>query len=146
MSEPVVFRHRRFGELHASEASILEFPGLPGFPNARRFVVRQHDLGDDFAWLISLDDADLAFVIADPCAYVIDYAPRFESRGLTGLEYCEGDELQVVAMVTFPDGGMALNLAAPVLINLRSQKAVQSILEDGDWSTRHRIEEKPDSA
>ena len=140
MSAVEKFEHRRFGELQTDASSVIEFPGLPGFPRARRFVVRGHDLGSAFAWLISLDDPELAFVIADPWAYVPAYRPSLDSRSLAAIDCEPDDELHIVSLVTFPDSALALNLAAPLVINLRSRKGHQVVLEDDAYSLREIIE------
>ena len=62
----------RFGRLAFEESELLHFPGLPGFPEAKRFLIRHHDRESHFAWLISADRPDLAFVVADPWLFVPD--------------------------------------------------------------------------
>ena len=139
MSQAIRFNHSRFGELSTDGAALLQFPGLPGFPAARRFIVRDHDRGTGFAWLISVDDPNLAFVIADPWDYRPDYSPSLDAHALRAVDYEANDELQIVTLVSCQDGRLALNLAAPILINVRAQKGVQVILSDDTYSPRELI-------
>ena len=56
----VVIDHRRFGRLEIPESDVLRFDGLPGFPEAERFALLAHDRHAAFAWLVCLDDPELA--------------------------------------------------------------------------------------
>lgn len=131
-----VIHHQRFGEIQSSPEEVVEFPGLPGFPAAHRFVVRGHDRSDIFAWLISCDDPRLAFAIVNPWLYVIDYAPELKRRDLENLKFEDTDELQILAIANVHKEHVYLNLAAPLVINLRTRKGVQVILDGERYSAR----------
>lgn len=136
MSERVQIRSGRFGVVDADPAELVELPGLPGFPRARRFVIRSHDRGTAFAWMLSADDPDLAFVIANPWELVPEYAPVLPPRVLRALEVESERELQLVAIASVSPEGATLNLAAPVAINPRTRRGMQVLLESGEWPTR----------
>lgn len=132
----LVIHHQRFGEIQTRAEEVVEFPGLPGFPAARRFVVRGHDRSDIFAWLISCDDPRLAFAIVNPWLYVHDYKPQLKRRDLENLEFEETDELQILAISNVQKDHIHLNLAAPLVINLRTRKGIQAILDGEHYSAR----------
>lgn len=136
MSERVQIRSGRFGVVDADPAELVELPGLPGFPRARRFVIRSHDRGTAFAWMLSADDPDLAFVIANPWELVPEYAPELPPRVLRALEVESERELQLVTIASVSPEGATLNLAAPVAINPRTRRGMQVLLESGEWPTR----------
>ncbi|MDJ0866948.1 MAG: flagellar assembly protein FliW [Myxococcota bacterium] len=136
MTERLQCDTTRFGRVEADAAEVIEFPGLPGFPGAQRFVLRQHDRGAVLAWLVSLDDPDLAFVVVNPWHLVPDYAPAVAARELRLLDVESADELEVVVIATVADGTATLNLAAPLLIHPGSRRGVQVILDDDRYSTR----------
>ncbi|HEY8493207.1 MAG TPA: flagellar assembly protein FliW [Myxococcota bacterium] len=138
MSEPVRIRSARFGEIEAQAAELIEFPGLPGFPAARRFLVRRHDQGDGLGWLLCADDPELAFVVASPWTFVPDYAPEVAPRWLRALGAERAEELEWLALATVDETGVALNLAAPLLIHPRTRRGMQVIL-DGDYPLRERV-------
>lgn len=69
MSEVIRFESRRVGTIEVGEADIVSFDPLPGFPNKTRFVVVEHADSAEFAWLVCLDDPDLAFVVASPWTF-----------------------------------------------------------------------------
>lgn len=126
----------RFGPVEASEEEILSFPGLPGFPDARRFVVRGHDRGWELGWLISMDVPELAFVVTDPYQFFPDYAPALDDELLRGLEVQAAEELAVLVIASVREGDVTLNLAAPLVINSRTRAGVQLILDQSNYPTR----------
>jgi flagellar assembly factor FliW len=139
VSDRIEIATERFGVVDADPSEVVELPGMPGFPRARRFVIRGHDQGTAFAWMLCADEPSLAFVIANPWELVPGYAPDFSSRVLRALEVESADDLQLVAIASFSGDGATLNLAAPVAINPRTRRGMQVILESGDWPTRAAV-------
>lgn len=129
------FESERFGAVEADARDLIEFPGLPGFPHARRFLVRRHDRGSDFAWLLCADDPALAFVIATPWRFVPDYDPEIAPRWLRALGADDVAALEIVSLATVSGGAVTLNLAAPILIHPPTRRGMQVILE-GEWPLR----------
>lgn len=130
----VAIEHRRFGRLEIPESDVLEFDGLPGFPSARRFALLAHDRDEVFAWLVSLDDPDLALVVTDPGPFFPDYRPGFATDRLAGLGAASRDEVEVLVVVNLRRGEPTLNLLAPVALCARTRRGAQWILEDGGLS------------
>lgn len=135
-SARVRFPTTRFGEIEAGADELLQFPGLPGFPEARRFLVRRHDRSSPFGWLLCADDPDLAFVVASPWHFVRDYAPSLHPRWLRALGADEADELEILAFATVTPEGVTLNLAAPILVHPGTRRGMQAILDGGELPTR----------
>ena len=139
MSDQVVFENNRFGVIEVAESELLLFPGLPGFPNARRFVVMEHDRDVYFAWLVSMDDPDLAFAIADPWQFFPDYDPPVELRHLHALGVEGPKDLEIMAIATFVGEHARLNLAAPLLINPRNRRGAQVIFDHSHLSPHEEV-------
>ncbi|NNL68309.1 MAG: flagellar assembly protein FliW [Myxococcales bacterium] len=138
-----VIETTRFGRLEVDGSEAFRFGGVPGFPNAERFVLMEHDHqpeeGSVFAWMISLEIPDLAFVVADPWQFFPDYRPPLEPRHLKSIGVEAAEEFELLAMVSFQGGETSLNLAAPILINSRERIGAQVILEAEDLSVRQAI-------
>lgn len=135
----VRFTTARFGEIEAGDDEILRFPGLPGFPSARRFLVRRHDRSSCFGWLLCADDPELAFVVASPWQFLPDYAPALEPRWLRSLGAENPEELEVLTLATVTPDGVTLNLAAPILIHPGTRRGIQAILDGGEHPTQARV-------
>lgn len=131
---------KRFGELDVPPDSIFQFPeGLVGFPGAHRFVLLDHRPGSTFKWMLSVDDPELAFAVADPADLVVGYVPPFEAAARAVA--AEPSDLVLFALVTIPSNPteMTVNLMAPVAVNLRSRVARQLVLEEAGLSPAHRV-------
>jgi reactive intermediate/imine deaminase len=122
----------RFGSLEITSDRLIEFPaGLPGFENLRRYSLF-HPEGEgaspNFFIMQSVDDPTVAFHIADPARFGIDYqiALSDEQAALIGL--ADPADAAVVVML-IKDFTAALPLRAgiyaPLVIDSRSRRGVQ---------------------
>jgi len=130
---------RRFGTLEIPESDCIRFGGLPGFPDADRFVVMQHDEASVFAWMVSVEHPNLAFVVTDPWQFFPDYRPPIERPHLRQIGVESPEDFELLVLVSFRDEAVTLNLAAPVLINARGRKGVQLILDSSEYGVREEI-------
>ena len=74
MGELIRFESRRVGKIEVSESEVVRFEPLPGFPNRSRFVIMEHAEASELAWLVSIEDPDLAFVVASPAPGLFEVA------------------------------------------------------------------------
>ncbi len=139
MGETLVVETNRFGRIEVDSQAVLYFNGLPGFAKARRFVVMDHVETESFSWLVSVDDPDLAFVIANPWHFFPGYDPGVSPRHLAGLEIEDAGDLEIVVLASFQGRNVTLNMSAPLLINRGSRRAAQVILDDPRYSTREEV-------
>lgn len=139
MSDLIRFESRRAGAIEVHAADVLEFEPLPGFPNRKRFVLMEHGERSELAWLVSLDDADLAFVVTNPWTFFPSYDPPVAMEHLAALEIEKREEAEVLCLVTLDSTAIHLNLLAPLLINVSTRRALQIVAEDRRYSTRMRI-------
>ena len=139
MSEVIRFESRRVGAIEVEEEDILRFESIPGFPNKTRFVVVAHADSADFAWLVCLDDPDLAFVVASPWTFFPNYDPPVERDHLATLLIEKKEEVELLNIVTLIGKEIYLNLAAPLLINASSRRGIQVVSDDPRYETRAAI-------
>ena len=131
---------KRFGTLAVPADRVFRFAsGLIGFPSAKRFVLLDHRTGSPFKWMLSLDDPELAFAVANPGELVASYEPPLK-RAAKQLSAKEED-VALFALVTIPSDPteMTMNLMAPIAVDLKSMTAEQLILDRPDLSPAHRI-------
>jgi len=136
MSELIRFESRRVGEIEVAASDVLNFEPLPGFPEKRRFVVMEHAADSAMAWLVSLDDPDLAFVVTSPWSFFPQYDPPIEREHFATLGIEKRDELELLCIVTLSGKEIYLNLAAPLVINAASRKGMQVVSDDPRYTTR----------
>jgi flagellar assembly factor FliW len=138
---------RRFGSFDVPADRVLTFPqGLIGFPDASRFVILDHRPGSPFKWMLSLDDPELGFAVANPCELVAGYEPPVElAARLLGVA---PEDVALFVLVTIPSDptAMTVNLMAPVVVDLKTRRARQLVLDGSRLETRHRVLVAPQSA
>ena len=128
----------RFGDVEIDDARVIQFPaGLLGFSSYRRFALLQPDEQGVFFWLQSLDAPDLAFVVTDPALWVTDYQAQIRREQMDELAMAELADAQVLVIVNKRDGALTANLQGPLVVNARNCTAMQLVLAEKRWTTRH---------
>lgn len=130
----------RFGTVEIDDDRIIEFPaGLLGFSNFRRYVLLQPDDDGIFLWLQSLDTPELAFVVTDPVSWVSDYNATIRREQMEALGLDRFEDAQVFVIVNRDGRALTANLQGPLVINTRNRTAMQLVLAEKRWTTRHEI-------
>ena len=106
-----------------------------------RFFLYVDERVAPLAWLHSLDDANLAFLVCDPFTFFPDYEVRVTLPGALRKQMGESRDLRVMAIVTIHAdfAHSTVNLLGPLVINARSRNGWQIILEDDELTTRHQL-------
>ena len=130
----------RFGVVDLDEKRIITFPaGLLGFSSYKRFALLQPNDEGVFYWLQSLESPELAFVVSDPTLWVSGYEASIRREQMDELALANLDDAQVFVIVNKYGQTLTANLQGPLVINLVNQKAMQLVLADKRWTTRHEI-------
>lgn len=117
----------------------LEFVGpIAGFPQHRNFVLVDLDASGLLCSLQSLEDPNLRFLVLPPAPFFADYEPELTDDWAEQLEITSADEALVLLIVTAGESAAdaTANLLAPVVINLRTRRAAQVVLEDASLPLR----------
>lgn len=136
---------RRFGDIEVPNELAISIPdGILGLPDAKRYVLLEHDSeGTPFKWLQAIDNPDLAFIVMDPHLLVDPYDVRFdgETSAKLGVSVA-GKEFAMMAIVNIPRENpiaMTINLRAPIIVHLEKRVGWQVILPNEDYPIRHRL-------
>ena len=132
----------RFGEVDITEDKIFAFRhGLPGFPAEKSFALLPYQADSPFSFLQSVTDPDLTFLVVDPFIYFPDYEFDLDDTVAGELGLTADAPPAIVNIVTVPKKmtDMTANLLAPIIINKQTKQAVQLVLENTGYSTRHRL-------
>ena len=139
--------------MHGEAQSDQELPelhfasGLPGFPDARRFVlVRIGDELSPFSVLRSLDDASehpdgIEFVVTHPALFFPDYEPEIDDDIANRLELKSADDALLLVIVTVADpvASSTANLLGPIVVNRHTRAAAQAVLGNSSYATREAL-------
>ncbi|HKU69059.1 MAG TPA: flagellar assembly protein FliW [Candidatus Baltobacteraceae bacterium] len=135
----------RFGDVTFQETDVFEFPwGLPGFADQRRFLALSLAEQPSFVWLQSIDDPNLALPAADPWRIFQDYEPRIPAYATEALALQNPEDFTIlcVVVVTKEAEEMTMNLMAPIVVNLKTRRARQVMLENSPYAVRTPIPRK----
>lgn len=121
--------------------------GLPGFPDARRFVlVRLGDELSPFSVLRNLEgDPDDApgpeFVVTHPGLFFPDYEPEIDDDTAGRLELKSADDALLLVIVTVGDpvAASTANLLGPIVVNRHTRAAAQAVLGSSGYATREAL-------
>lgn len=143
---------KNFGTISYEPDSELEFPGgLPGFDSRKRFVALRFVESDPLVYLQSLEDPALCFITMPVLSVNRQYQLKVSGDDLSqlGLPASRqpriGEDVFCLSVISIRETGPTANLLAPIVINLKTRKAVQAIAPEGGYSHRHELapEEAP---
>ena len=139
---PETFVSERFGEIVYTQDDVLSFPrGIPAFENNRSWVL----VGDEdnaVKWLQNIEDGALALPVTTPDAVMPDYNARIPEDELELVGSMDPSDLALLIVVSIPEGApwnMTANLRAPILLNLKTRRAVQVIALNEEYPIRHVV-------
>ncbi|WP_406944703.1 flagellar assembly protein FliW [Halobacillus sp. SY10] len=128
-----------FGAIEIEKKDCVEFPaGLPGFESYQSFVLLPVDeLGTYFA-LQSVEEAGLSLIVTNPYYFYKDYEFDIDEEDL-GIGRPEDVAVYNVVTLRDPFEMSTLNLQAPIVMNTTKGTAIQLILNNPDYKTKHPL-------
>ena len=117
-----------------TEPDLLELTvlgGLAGFAGAERFALVEVSETSPLFRLCSLDQPGLEFLVVPPPVFFPGYAPEIDdvSAVRLGLSDVEDALLLIILTVGSDVSAATANLMAPVVINARTRRAAQVVVE-----------------
>ncbi|MBP3676887.1 MAG: flagellar assembly protein FliW [Agathobacter sp.] len=136
---------RIFGTIDVADDKIIKMEkGMIGFPHLTHFALifdeEKKEKKFKIMWLQSMDDGDIAFPVVDPITVKDDYQPSVSEEIIAPLGEMTGDNAYLLVTVTVPKSieEASVNLKAPIVINMATNKGAQVITED-DYPVKHKI-------
>ncbi len=134
------------GEITVEEKDIVVFKqGLPGFERLRKFAVIALEDTRPIQWLVSLEDKEVSLPVIDPWMVRYDYHLDIPKNIVEYLNITKEDKVFIITVIRIPDSKpdtMTVNLAAPIIINLDNNLALQYIPEKSEYQLRHLVKEE----
>lgn len=114
--------------------TLFNFPqGIAGFEECTRFKLFHEEGKPTVFWLQSVDDTGVMFPIVTPEALDIEYQIELSDAdcALIGMQGTEDVVVVVIVYRSEAEGGkIAANTRSPVILNLKSRKGMQKVLQD----------------
>jgi flagellar assembly factor FliW len=134
--ETITLETSRFGQLEVPKASIITVVnGVIGFPEWIKYTLLEYN--PPFSWLQSVENGSLAFVVVNGAEFGDDYSFPLPI-GDRDLDLKEDDDVAVVNLVSVRPNPTetTVNLKAPIIVNLRTLKGRQLVLDDSRFPVR----------
>lgn len=132
----------KFGEVDFEENEIIVLPkGILGFSQLTRYILLEKEGSGPFKWLQSVEDPNVAFVIADPLDFFPNYKLEINEKELEELNYTNSKDLTTYVIVTVPqDASLAsADLLGPLVINAKKRLAKQAVMSNSPYTTKHYL-------
>lgn len=138
----MIINTRNFGEIEIDDSKIIHFnDGIPGFNELKKYILVVDDENSPFYWLQSVESPDIAFVMLDVFKIIPGYNPHIDDEIIDGLGECNDNELFIYNIAVIPEDidKISVNLKAPIIINTKTGKGVQAILNNEDYPIKHYL-------
>jgi len=132
---------KAYGLIEVDEKQKVKIPqGLFGFEDYKEFIIMDAEQ-EPFVWLQSMDVLEIAFILINPFVFRKDYIIHLSDEEQSQIGLSSPENALTFVIVTIPqDGGpMTANLQGPIIINKNNMNAMQAILTDSKWRTKHDI-------
>jgi flagellar assembly factor FliW len=113
---------------------------LFGFESLKHYVLFDAEQ-QPFFWLQSIEEEHVAFVLINPFIFRPDYEMNIDNEELLPIGITNPDKAVILSIVTIPSdkSNMTANLQGPLIINRENHEAIQVVLTDSRWKTKHDI-------
>jgi flagellar assembly factor FliW len=137
-------RTNMMGTVEVSEDATLYVPdGLFGFEDLKRYVVTEVESLSPFRLLISTEDPEVAFAVADPRLILEPYSVPLADSDRDLLDLQADDRISMFVLLSTSDtgDGFTANLKGPVVLNTRNRVAKQVVVYNPAYSFRHPLDQ-----
>ncbi len=134
---------KNFKDIEVLEENIITFKnGIPGFSELKKFILIEDENNKIFTWLQSIEDGDISIALLDMKNIMTEYDPKIKKEMIEELGEIKNN-LLVYNVVVIPENieDIRVNLVAPIVINLSTNKGVQVIVENKEYKVKHYIYE-----
>lgn len=132
----------RYGDWEIDEEKIIfmEAPIL-GFERIREYALLPGGEGLPVFRLQAVEEPGVTFFVVEPTVFCPDYNPDL-SKVYREMDSKDSEEMIILSIMTIREDPfcVSLNLRAPVVINARTKKGRQVVLEDDSFPVRYPIE------
>ncbi len=118
--------------------------GIFGFEENKEYLPLQIDETDpNFIYLLSVDDENISFVLVNPFSVISQYNPILAKTDYKNLETENDDDLSFYCICVMSEdlGSSTVNLKCPIVVNVKTRKAVQVILQSDSYKFKHLLKD-----
>ncbi|GMK48696.1 MULTISPECIES: flagellar assembly protein FliW [Paenibacillus] len=112
--------------------------GIPGFEHLQQFVLSEVEGEMPVRLMQSVEDENIAFLIASPFFFYNDYEWDLPDSVVQELKLDDEKDVEVWSVVTLnkDPNKSTINLLAPIVLNKKTKRGKQHIIHDHAYSSR----------
>jgi len=141
--ETITIETKAYGSMQIDPSSIIYFPdGIFAFEQQRKFAIVSDKEDAVFQWLQSIDDTQLAFLVANPLDITSSYQPAIHAEDLITIDKPQLDDVKIWCIVTIPPNepkSMTINLQGPLIVNSSKNLGGQFISSNEKHNVRASV-------
>ncbi|HEY1181226.1 MAG TPA: flagellar assembly protein FliW [Rhodocyclaceae bacterium] len=138
----IKIKSSRYGEIEVAEDKVIEFPqGLAGFESLRRFAFLHPESDSPKYYILqSMEDADVAFNVADPAVFGFNYEITLDEALSAVLDQPDtpaavaDDAVLVILSKESDSAPLRAVLKAPLILNLKTRRGIQHTFTRLDYT------------
>lgn len=121
--------------------NIIFEKGIPGFEKYRNFQISDIKENPKFKMINSLEDEGIGFIAISPFDIKKDYSIDLNNETIKDLDIKDHKDVFVLNLITLGKtlNSSTVNLKAPLIINVKNNKAKQFILQDDKYEVRQPL-------
>lgn len=131
-----------FGKLELTTEQRWHFPkGIPGFEDEKEFALLPIEDNTMFQVLQSVNDSDIALVVANPYLLVENYSFDIDEPTIELLNIKKEEDIFILGVLSLKDPleTSTINLQAPIIFQTTKKIAKQMIISDQQFTLCHVI-------
>lgn len=133
----------KFGEIEVDDNLIFDFiEPILGYEHLKKYTLIDYNPDSPFKWLQSTEDMAVSFPVSIPALFSIDYTFTVPEEQAKLIELVDIQDVLTLNIANIPSGApqsATINLLGPIVINVNNKKAIQMILNEGNYSVRHKL-------
>ncbi|WP_226580603.1 flagellar assembly protein FliW [Halobacillus litoralis] len=133
---------KHFGDVEVKEEGCFHFEhGLPGFENYHTFALLPVDEKGVYMALQSIDESGIALIVTNPYLFLTDYEFDLDESTIAETQLEIPEDAAVYNVLTLRESlqQSTINLKAPIVLNARTKKGKQVILNNESYQTKHPL-------
>lgn len=122
--------------------NIFTFPeGILGFEEIKEYCILLNEKVKPFMFMQALNGSDICFVCVESFLVCPEFNLTIPQKTVKTLELVSPQEALILSLVTVRKKveDITANLMSPIVVNMRTSKAQQVIVENSNFSVRYRI-------
>jgi flagellar assembly factor FliW len=139
----MILQSKTMGRIEVDDGSLLYCAdGLVGFEENKKYYLAEVNEYGPFLWLMSADEPDLGFAVADPQLFFPGhYEVNLGEADRDAIDLQPGDTVSIFVIVSIMEGGRRItaNLKGPVVLNTRNRMCRQVVIYNPAYSVRQPL-------